>query len=207
MHVWSQWSIQYWSCLSTLFNHFFNVCVCVAGVLREKWDRTQHHHWEETGPSASWCHRGNNPSLWQWPSDSRAAVVSPLDLWEPPVRLWVDSHSGCTFQWGVHYFREPIWDSNFEIWLMSRSVLSLTLCLYLQNVLRGCSVLLGPASAALWRGQSSGQSGAAGLADLLEQYSRILAQNMKQTYLNPVALVASNIGQHQCTTNTYTYIQ
>uniref|UniRef100_A0A8C2KXB4 Cadherin, EGF LAG seven-pass G-type receptor 3 n=1 Tax=Cyprinus carpio TaxID=7962 RepID=A0A8C2KXB4_CYPCA len=54
-------------------------------------------------------------------------------------------------------------------------------------------VLLGPGSAALWRGQSSGQTGAAGLADLLEQYTRILAQNMKQTYLNPVALVAPNI--------------
>uniref|UniRef100_A0A8C1TBI0 Cadherin, EGF LAG seven-pass G-type receptor 3 n=1 Tax=Cyprinus carpio TaxID=7962 RepID=A0A8C1TBI0_CYPCA len=50
-----------------------------------------------------------------------------------------------------------------------------------------------PGSAALWRGQSSGQTGAAGLADLLEQYARILAQNMKQTYLNPVALVAPNI--------------
>uniref|UniRef100_A0A673FW13 Cadherin EGF LAG seven-pass G-type receptor 3-like n=1 Tax=Sinocyclocheilus rhinocerous TaxID=307959 RepID=A0A673FW13_9TELE len=48
--------------------------------------------------------------------------------------------------------------------------------------------------AALWRGQSSGPTGAAGLADLLEQYARILAQNMKQTYLNPVALVAPNIG-------------
>uniref|UniRef100_A0A8C1QX49 Cadherin, EGF LAG seven-pass G-type receptor 3 n=1 Tax=Cyprinus carpio TaxID=7962 RepID=A0A8C1QX49_CYPCA len=62
-----------------------------------------------------------------------------------------------------------------------------------ENVLRGCSVLLSPGSAALWRGQSSGQTGAAGLADLLEQYARILAQNMKQTYLNPVALVAPNI--------------
>uniref|UniRef100_A0AAY5EY80 Cadherin, EGF LAG seven-pass G-type receptor 3 n=1 Tax=Electrophorus electricus TaxID=8005 RepID=A0AAY5EY80_ELEEL len=42
---------------------------------------------------------------------------------------------------------------------------------------------------------NTGQGGAAGLADLLQQYSRTLAQNMKQTYLNPVALVASNIGQ------------
>uniref|UniRef100_A0A673HI73 Cadherin EGF LAG seven-pass G-type receptor 3-like n=1 Tax=Sinocyclocheilus rhinocerous TaxID=307959 RepID=A0A673HI73_9TELE len=66
-----------------------------------------------------------------------------------------------------------------------------------------CSVLLSPGSAALWRGQSSGQTGVAGLADLFEQYTRILAQNMKQTYLNPVALVAPNIGQHQYTTNTY----
>lgn len=82
----------------------------------------------------------------------------------------------------------------------------LILCLCLQNVLRGCSVLLGPGSAALWRGQSSSQSGAAGLADLLEQYARILAQNMKQTYLNPVALVAPNIGQHQYTTYINTNI-
>uniref|UniRef100_A0A673HHF7 Cadherin EGF LAG seven-pass G-type receptor 3-like n=1 Tax=Sinocyclocheilus rhinocerous TaxID=307959 RepID=A0A673HHF7_9TELE len=72
-----------------------------------------------------------------------------------------------------------------------------------ENVLRACSVLLSPGSAALWRGQSSGQTGVAGLADLFEQYTRILAQNMKQTYLNPVALVAPNIGQHQYTTNTY----
>uniref|UniRef100_A0A672KLK6 Cadherin EGF LAG seven-pass G-type receptor 3 n=1 Tax=Sinocyclocheilus grahami TaxID=75366 RepID=A0A672KLK6_SINGR len=52
--------------------------------------------------------------------------------------------------------------------------------------------------AALWRGQSSGLTGAAGLADLLEQYARILAQNMKQTYLNPVALVAPNIAINLC---------
>ncbi|XP_051964502.1 cadherin EGF LAG seven-pass G-type receptor 3-like [Xyrauchen texanus] len=62
-----------------------------------------------------------------------------------------------------------------------------------ENVLRGCSGLLGPSSAMLWRGQISGQSGARGLADLLGQYARTLAQNMKQTYLNPVALVAPNI--------------
>uniref|UniRef100_A0AAR2KET1 Cadherin, EGF LAG seven-pass G-type receptor 3 n=1 Tax=Pygocentrus nattereri TaxID=42514 RepID=A0AAR2KET1_PYGNA len=64
---------------------------------------------------------------------------------------------------------------------------------FTENVMRACSVLLGPASAGLWRAQNAGQSGAAGLADLLEQYSRTLAQNMKQTYLNPVALVAPNI--------------
>lgn len=78
---------------------------------------------------------------------------------------------------------------------MFPNCLCLCLSLSLQNVLRACSVLLGPASAGLWRAQNTGQSGAAGLADLLEQYSRILAQNMKQTYLNPVALVAPNIGQ------------
>ncbi|KAI7797596.1 putative cadherin EGF LAG seven-pass G-type receptor 3, partial [Triplophysa rosa] len=62
-----------------------------------------------------------------------------------------------------------------------------------ENVLQGSSVLLGPGCATLWRAQSSGQSGASGLADLLEQYARTLAQNMKHTYLNPVALVAPNI--------------
>ncbi|KAK2841261.1 hypothetical protein Q7C36_012840 [Tachysurus vachellii] len=64
---------------------------------------------------------------------------------------------------------------------------------FTENVLRACSVLLSPSSAGLWRSQSSAQSGAAGLADLLEQYSRNLAQNTKHTYLNPVALVAPNI--------------
>ncbi|XP_035377944.1 cadherin EGF LAG seven-pass G-type receptor 3 isoform X2 [Electrophorus electricus] len=64
---------------------------------------------------------------------------------------------------------------------------------FTENVLRACSVLLGPAIADLWRAHNTGQGGAAGLADLLQQYSRTLAQNMKQTYLNPVALVASNI--------------
>ncbi|XP_072537654.1 cadherin EGF LAG seven-pass G-type receptor 3 isoform X2 [Salminus brasiliensis] len=64
---------------------------------------------------------------------------------------------------------------------------------FTENMLRACSVLLGSSSAGLWRAQNAGQSGAAGLADLLEQYSRTLAQNMKQTYLNPVALVAPNI--------------
>lgn len=116
--------------------------VCVAGGRREKWDRTQHHHWEKTGPSASWCHRGNDPSLWQWPSDSRAAAVSPLDLWEPPVRLWVDSHSGCTFQWGVNYLREPMNGWKFEIqfdkssWWTSHSVLSHTVSLSAECVTR-----------------------------------------------------------------------
>ncbi|KAF4072460.1 hypothetical protein AMELA_G00263260 [Ameiurus melas] len=64
---------------------------------------------------------------------------------------------------------------------------------FTENMLRACSVLLSPGTAGLWRSQSSAQSGAAGLADLLEQYSRTLAQNTKHTYLNPVALVAPNI--------------
>ncbi|KAF7695487.1 cadherin EGF LAG seven-pass G-type receptor 3 [Silurus meridionalis] len=64
---------------------------------------------------------------------------------------------------------------------------------FTENVLQACSVLLSPGTADLWRSQSSAQGGAAGLADLLEQYSRTLAQNTKHTYLNPVALVAPNI--------------
>lgn len=76
--------------------------------------------------------------------------------------------------------------------------------LCVQNVLRACSVLLSSGSAELWRSQSSAQSGAASLADLLEQYSRNLAQNTKHTYLNPVALVAPNIGQSQ-THTPYTF--
>uniref|UniRef100_A0A4W5RPP4 Cadherin EGF LAG seven-pass G-type receptor 3 n=1 Tax=Hucho hucho TaxID=62062 RepID=A0A4W5RPP4_9TELE len=59
----------------------------------------------------------------------------------------------------------------------------------------GCSAVLGPGSAGLWRAQIQAQGGAGGLADLLEQYAQTLAQNMKLTYLNPVALVAPNIGE------------
>lgn len=55
--------------------------------------------------------------------------------------------------------------------------------------------MLGPGSASLWRAQIQAQGGAGGLADLLEQYAQTLAQNMKLTYLNPVALVAPNIGE------------
>uniref|UniRef100_A0A3B3SWI4 Cadherin EGF LAG seven-pass G-type receptor 3 n=1 Tax=Paramormyrops kingsleyae TaxID=1676925 RepID=A0A3B3SWI4_9TELE len=62
------------------------------------------------------------------------------------------------------------------------------------NVLRGCSALLGLGTAGLWRGQGVvGERGAGGLVELLEDYTRTLAQNMKLTYLNPVALVTPNI--------------
>lgn len=68
-----------------------------------------------------------------------------------------------------------------------------------QNVLRGCSVLLGPSTTGLWRALAQSQNhipggGPAELTELLEQYTQTLAQNMKLTYLNPVALVAPNIG-------------
>ncbi|KAM7412298.1 hypothetical protein PAMA_021990 [Pampus argenteus] len=67
-----------------------------------------------------------------------------------------------------------------------------------ENILRGCSVLLGPSTTGLWRALAQSQNhipggGPAGLTELLEQYTQNLAQNMKLTYLNPVALVAPNI--------------
>uniref|UniRef100_A0A8C3G9E0 Cadherin EGF LAG seven-pass G-type receptor 3 n=1 Tax=Cyclopterus lumpus TaxID=8103 RepID=A0A8C3G9E0_CYCLU len=67
-----------------------------------------------------------------------------------------------------------------------------------ENIVRGCSVLLGPGTSGLWRALAQSQNhipggGPAELTELLEQYAQILAQNMKLTYLNPVALVAPNI--------------
>ncbi|KAG5837852.1 hypothetical protein ANANG_G00217420 [Anguilla anguilla] len=77
-----------------------------------------------------------------------------------------------------------------------------------ENVLRGCSALLGPGSAALWRGQSgAGERGAAGLTELLELYARTLAQNMKLTYLNPVALVAPNIVMNLDRVENHTHVR
>ncbi|XP_061592705.1 cadherin EGF LAG seven-pass G-type receptor 3 isoform X2 [Cololabis saira] len=67
-----------------------------------------------------------------------------------------------------------------------------------ENILRGCSVLLGPGTSGLWRALAQNQNhilggGPAELTELLEHYSQNLAQNMKLTYLNPVALVSPNI--------------
>ncbi|XP_041802709.1 cadherin EGF LAG seven-pass G-type receptor 3 [Chelmon rostratus] len=67
-----------------------------------------------------------------------------------------------------------------------------------ENILRGCSVLLGPGTSGLWRALTQSQNhipggGPAELTELLEQYAQNLAQNMKLTYLNPVALVAPNL--------------
>ncbi|XP_070695154.1 cadherin EGF LAG seven-pass G-type receptor 3 [Pempheris klunzingeri] len=67
-----------------------------------------------------------------------------------------------------------------------------------ENILRGCSVLLGPSTSGLWRALAQSQNhipggGPAELTELLEQYTQTLAQNMKLTYLNPVALVGPNI--------------
>ncbi|XP_054624282.1 cadherin EGF LAG seven-pass G-type receptor 3 isoform X1 [Dunckerocampus dactyliophorus] len=66
-----------------------------------------------------------------------------------------------------------------------------------ENILRGCSVLLSPGTEGLWRALAQGQNhipgGPSELTELLGQYTQNLAQNMKLTYLNPVALVAPNI--------------
>lgn len=61
-------------------------------------------------------------------------------------------------------------------------------------------MLLGPSTTVLWRALAQSQNhipggGPAELTDLLEQYAQTLAQNMKLTYLNPVALVAPNLGE------------
>ncbi|KAM8829797.1 cadherin EGF LAG seven-pass G-type receptor 3 isoform 2-T2 [Synchiropus picturatus] len=80
-----------------------------------------------------------------------------------------------------------------------------------ENILRGCSVLLGPGTAGLWRALAQSQNhipgGPAELADLLEQYTQNLAQNMKLTYLNPVALVAPNIVMNLDRVENHTHVR
>lgn len=68
---------------------------------------------------------------------------------------------------------------------------------------------MGPGTSGLWRALAQSQNhipggGPAELTELLEQYTQNLAQNMKLTYLNPVALVAPNIGEFRVTTHTDT---
>uniref|UniRef100_A0AAQ6IE98 Cadherin, EGF LAG seven-pass G-type receptor 3 n=1 Tax=Anabas testudineus TaxID=64144 RepID=A0AAQ6IE98_ANATE len=75
-----------------------------------------------------------------------------------------------------------------------------------KNILRGSSVLLGPGTSGLWRALAQSQNhipggGPAELTELLEQYAQNLAQNMKLTYLNPVALIAPNIGEFRTITH------
>lgn len=87
---------------------------------------------------------------------------------------------------------------SFSVFI-SAFINSLSFC-WCQNVLRGCSVLLGPSTSGLWRTLAQSQNHIPGggpgvLTELLEQYAKNLAQNMKLTYLNPVALVAPNIGE------------
>ncbi|XP_061664962.1 cadherin EGF LAG seven-pass G-type receptor 3 [Syngnathoides biaculeatus] len=80
-----------------------------------------------------------------------------------------------------------------------------------ENILRGCSVLLGPGTEGLWRALTQGQnhilSGPAELSELLEQYTQNLAQNMKLTYLNPVALVAPNIVMNLDRVENHTHVR
>ncbi|KAG7519448.1 cadherin EGF LAG seven-pass G-type receptor 3 isoform X2 [Solea senegalensis] len=81
-----------------------------------------------------------------------------------------------------------------------------------ENILRGCSVLLGPATSGLWRALAQSQNhipggGPAELTELLEQYTQTLAQNMKLTYLNPVALVAPNIVMNLDRVDNHTHVR
>ncbi|XP_019944637.2 cadherin EGF LAG seven-pass G-type receptor 3 isoform X2 [Paralichthys olivaceus] len=81
-----------------------------------------------------------------------------------------------------------------------------------ENILRGCSVLLGPATSGLWRALAQSQNhipggGPAELTELLEQYTQTLAQNMKLTYLNPVALVAPNIVMNLDRIENHTHVR
>ncbi|KAM6977742.1 cadherin EGF LAG seven-pass G-type receptor 3 [Aplochiton taeniatus] len=81
-----------------------------------------------------------------------------------------------------------------------------------ENILRGCSAVMGPGSSGLWRALAQNQNhlqggGAALLADLLEQYAQTLARNMKLTYLNPVALVAPNIMMNLDRLENHTHVR
>ncbi|XP_072223127.1 cadherin EGF LAG seven-pass G-type receptor 3 [Leuresthes tenuis] len=81
-----------------------------------------------------------------------------------------------------------------------------------ENILRGCSVLLGPSTSGLWRALSQNQNhvlggGPAELTELLEQYAQNLAQNMKLTYLNPVALVSPNIVMNLDRLENHTHVR
>ncbi|XP_017266742.1 cadherin EGF LAG seven-pass G-type receptor 3 isoform X2 [Kryptolebias marmoratus] len=81
-----------------------------------------------------------------------------------------------------------------------------------ENVLQGCSVLLGPSTSGLWRALAQSQNhilggGPAELTELLEQYTKNLAQNMKLTYLNPVALVSPNIVMNLDRVENLTYFR
>ncbi|XP_040008610.1 cadherin EGF LAG seven-pass G-type receptor 3 [Xiphias gladius] len=81
-----------------------------------------------------------------------------------------------------------------------------------ENILRGCSVLLDPSTSGLWRALAQSQNhipggGPAELTELLEQYAQTLAQNMKLTYLNPVALVAPNIVMNLDRVENHTHVR
>lgn len=95
--------------------------------------------------------------------------------------------------------------NRFHEKLLECFLFSPFLCCF-QNILRGCSVLLGSTTSGLWRALAQSQNhilggGPAELTELLEQYTQNLAQNMKLTYLNPVALVSPNIGEFRAITH------
>ncbi|XP_041654919.1 cadherin EGF LAG seven-pass G-type receptor 3 [Cheilinus undulatus] len=81
-----------------------------------------------------------------------------------------------------------------------------------ENIVRGCSVLLGPSTTGLWRALAQSQNhipggGPGELTELLDQYAQNLAQNMKLTYLNPVALVAPNIVMNLDRVENHTHVR
>ncbi|XP_071331336.1 cadherin EGF LAG seven-pass G-type receptor 3 isoform X3 [Trachinotus anak] len=81
-----------------------------------------------------------------------------------------------------------------------------------ENILRGCSVLLDPSTSGLWRALAHSQNhipggGPAELTELLEQYAQTLAQNMKLTYLNPVALISPNIVMNLDRVENHTHVR
>uniref|UniRef100_H2TIH4 Cadherin EGF LAG seven-pass G-type receptor 3 n=1 Tax=Takifugu rubripes TaxID=31033 RepID=H2TIH4_TAKRU len=81
-----------------------------------------------------------------------------------------------------------------------------------ENLIRACSVLLGPGTSGLWRALIQSQNhipgaGPAELTGLLRQYSQNLAKNMKLTYLNPVALVAPNLVMNLDRVETQTHVR
>ncbi|KAK7884626.1 hypothetical protein WMY93_027749 [Mugilogobius chulae] len=81
-----------------------------------------------------------------------------------------------------------------------------------ENIVRGCSVLLSPSAAGLWRSLAQNQahvssSGPAQLTDLMGQYAQTLAQNMKLTYLSPVGLVAPNIVMNLDRLENHTHVR
>lgn len=70
---------------------------------------------------------------------------------------------------------------------------------------------MGPGTSGLWRALIQSQShipggGPAELTGLLRQYSQNLAKNMKLTYLNPVALVAPNLGERRVNKHTLIHL-
>lgn len=119
----------------------------------------------------------------------------------------LDSSSSCPYKKIFPFFTSLFLFLNPELFTLTNCS---PRCCFFQNILRGCSVLLGPGTSGLWRALAQSQNhipggGPAELTELLEQYAQNLARNMKLTYLNPVALVAPNLGEFRKTTHTLTH--